>query len=112
MYKELILGTYTQICIFFNPNGGILYTQSGTSLFSLGLSLWWLVTGSYRAALFCRMPFVCDAQVIHPVLMGFRKFPVFCGYKEGGGEHTVRQSSFTGVFIAVLIQSLSLQSAV
>lgn len=34
----------------------------------------------------CR--FVCDAQIIHPVLMGFRKFPVFCGYKEGGGEHT------------------------
>ena len=32
--------------------------------------------------------FVHDAQIIHPVLTVFRKFPVFCGYKQSGGECT------------------------
>ena len=32
--------------------------------------------------------FVHDAQIIHPVLTVFRKFPVFCGYKQSVGECT------------------------
>ena len=49
---------------------------------------------------FARCPFVGDVQIIHPVLMGFRMFPVSSGYKQGSGEHTCSQAVSHGYLFA------------
>lgn len=41
-----------------------------------------------------------DAQVILPVLMRFRVFPVSSGYKQGSGEHTCSQAISHGYLFA------------